>query len=341
MVPESPRFLISKDRREEAFDILVKYHAEGDRDSPLVAAEMSQIENTIKLELEAAKQSWADIIRTPGMRKRLLICSLLGLFTQWSGNTLISYYLSSILSSIGYTDSAFQSKINVATNCWALINATAAALLVRRFPRRKMYLTCACSILAVYCGWTIAQERFLTTKEVAAGNAVLFFIFAYSPCYNLGYNALTYSKSSEGYPDENVTDISKAYLVELFPFAVRSRGISVFQFFGRGAGFFSTFVNPIGLQNAKWRYLIMYCVWVGFEIVCIYFLWPETSGRTLEELAFRKSAAWHFAGVHTDNQAVFEDDNLKQKQTAATEEKLFGDVAAEKGATSVHVEAKA
>lgn len=81
----------------------------------------------------------------------------------------------------------------------------------------------------------------------------------------------------------------KAYLVELFPFAVRSRGISVFQFFGRGAGFFSTFVNPIGLQNAKWKYLIMYCVWVGFEIICIYFLWPETSGRTLEELAFRKS----------------------------------------------------
>lgn len=33
----------------------------------------------------------------------------------------------------------------------------------------------------------------------------------------------------------------------------------------------------------------MYCVWVGFEIICIYFLWPETSGRTLEELAFCES----------------------------------------------------
>lgn len=112
-----------------------------------------------------------------------------------SGNTLISYYLNDILTSIGYTDSAFQSKINVALNCWALINATTAALVVRRFPRRKMYLTCACSILTVYCGWTIAQERFLTTGAIAAGNAVLFFMFAYSPCYNIGYNALTYSKS--------------------------------------------------------------------------------------------------------------------------------------------------
>lgn len=84
------------------------------------------------------------------------------------------------------------------------------------------------------------------------------------------------------------SDIFAAFLVELFPFAVRSRGITIFQLFGRGAGFFNTFVNPIGLKNATWKYLISYCVWLAFEIVCIYFLWPETSGRTLEELTFCK-----------------------------------------------------
>lgn len=77
-----------------------------------------------------------------------------------------------------------------------------------------------------------------------------------------------------------------AFLVELFPFAVRARGITIFQLFGRGANFFNTFVNPIGLKNATWKYLISYCVWLVFELVCIYFLWPETSGRTLEELTF-------------------------------------------------------
>ena len=30
-LPESPRYLISKDRRDEAFDILVKYHVSGSR----------------------------------------------------------------------------------------------------------------------------------------------------------------------------------------------------------------------------------------------------------------------------------------------------------------------
>lgn len=80
----------AKDRREEAFDVLVKYHAEGDRDSVIVAAEFAQIETTLKIETENAKRSWKDILASVGNQKRFLIGSLLGLFTQWSGNTLIS-----------------------------------------------------------------------------------------------------------------------------------------------------------------------------------------------------------------------------------------------------------
>jgi hypothetical protein len=81
---------MSKDRYDEAFDILTKYHAEGDRTSVIVKAEMAQIERTIKMELEESKQSWWDMFRTAGMRRRLFISAFLGLFTQWSGNTLVS-----------------------------------------------------------------------------------------------------------------------------------------------------------------------------------------------------------------------------------------------------------
>jgi hypothetical protein len=77
-------------------------------------------------------------------------------------------------------------------------------------------------------------------------------------------------------------------MVEVWPYAERSRGIAAFQLFGRLANFFTTFVNPIGLDNVGWRYLISYCVWLGYEVCFVYWMFPETFGRTLEELAFSK-----------------------------------------------------
>ncbi|GIK06025.1 hypothetical protein Aspvir_010143 [Aspergillus viridinutans] len=245
LLPESPRYLISKDRHEEAFDILTKYHAEGDRSSVIVRAEIAQIQRTIKLELEGSKQTWWDMFRTAGMRRRLLISAFLGLFTQWSGNTLISYYLSDLLEMVDITDGVVKSKINIGIACWGLLCGTTLALTVARFKRRTMYLTCACSLLCVYVAWTISMERFMSTHTKDAAILTIFFIFCYSPAYNLGYNALTYT-----------------YLVEIFPYFGRSRGISWFQFYGRGASFFATYVNPVGLKNISWKWLL-----VGFRVV--------------------------------------------------------------------------
>ncbi|KAL5113352.1 hypothetical protein ACEQ8H_008780 [Pleosporales sp. CAS-2024a] len=288
MIPESPRFLISKERREEAYRTLVFYHAENDANPAFAAAEMAQIEQTIRIELENSQRSWRELLVVPGLRKRIIIGAALGVFTQWSGNTLLSYYLSDLLALIGFTDANFKGKLNVGLSSWNLVNAVVISLLVRRFPRRKMYLTCAISLLFCYIAWTINVQQYTSTERKASARVTIAIIFVYQACYNVGYNALTYT-----------------YLVELFPFAQRAKGITVFQLFGRSAGFFTTFVNPIGLNRIGWRWMIIYCAWLTFEIVFIYFMFPETYGRTLEELAF-----------------LFEDPTLADEATKKVEQQM-------------------
>ncbi|KAH7418568.1 putative MFS sugar transporter [Cadophora sp. MPI-SDFR-AT-0126] len=289
-LPESPRYLISKDRREEAFKILSHYHSEDDPSSLIVRAEMAQIEATIRIEMDASKQTYLDLFRTVGMRKRAFIGTMLGFFTQWSGNTLLSYYFMRILTMLGIKNSNTQQIINVGNQAWGLVNATTIALIVTRFARRKMFLICTIGMLCCYVGWTTCMGIYLQgdSKNAIAGRVAVFFIFAYSPMYNIGYNSLTYT-----------------YLVEIFPYAERTRGIALFQFFARGANFFSTFVNPIGIKSISWKYLLVFCAWVFFEIVFVYFLFPETANRTLEELSF-----------------IYEGQEVQAKQTMATEKQI-------------------
>ncbi|KAM0385268.1 hypothetical protein ACHAO7_010797, partial [Fusarium culmorum] len=119
-VPESPRWLVARDRSQEALETVVKFHAEGN-ESDFVKAEMAQIQSTLRIEMQTTKRSWRDLGATTGMRRHLLTTCMLGLFTQWSGSTLISYYLGDLLQIIGKDPSHFKQTLNVSLACWSLI----------------------------------------------------------------------------------------------------------------------------------------------------------------------------------------------------------------------------
>lgn len=75
-------------------------------------------------------------------------------------------------------------------------------------------------------------------------------------------------------------------MVEIWPYAERSRGLAVHKVFTLLAAAASTFVNPIGLKNIGWYFFLVYVVILLIEIVFVYFFFAETHGRTLEELTF-------------------------------------------------------
>ncbi|KAJ7595200.1 general substrate transporter [Mycena floridula] len=288
-LPESPRWLISKGRGDEAFAIMAKYHAEGDIHSEFVKAEYTQIQKTIQLEREHSKLGWKHFIGSSGMRKRVLIGSVLGLFTQWSGIGLTSYLLPRILDQIGIHANREKNLISLALNIWTLIFAVALFVPVSKFKRRTMYLGSTTSMLVVVTAWTIANARYIETGSTSASITVLAFIALYSPAYISGVGALTYT-----------------YLVELFPFYSRAKGITVFQWFARMAAFLNQFINPIGLAHLGWKYYTIYIVWLAFEVLFVYFLFPETSDRTLEELVF-----------------LYEGDRIRDEQKERVQEEIL------------------
>ena len=67
-----------------------------------------------------------------------------------------------------------------------------------------------------------------------------------------------------------------AYLIELFPYAERTRGIGIQQIFGKIGAFFSNNVNPVALNAINWKFLAIYCGWIFFEFIFIFFMYPET-----------------------------------------------------------------
>lgn len=62
LLPESPRWLMSRGKDEKALELLAKYHANGDRDDPMVRFEYAEMKASIVQGEQ--KGRWSDLIKT-------------------------------------------------------------------------------------------------------------------------------------------------------------------------------------------------------------------------------------------------------------------------------------
>ncbi|RDW80351.1 hypothetical protein BP5796_05049 [Coleophoma crateriformis] len=269
LCPESPRWLINQGRTNEAREFFFKYHAGGDYQSPLVPFEMAEIEEALEAEkVNHQTGSYADMIKTKGNRHRLFVSVALGIFAQWNGVGVVSYYLAAVLTTVGITSVTQQTLINGFLQLWNLFIAVSAASLVDRVGRRPLLILSSFGMLICYVIITGLSGSFASTQHAATGLAVIPMLFIYYGFYDIAFTPLLIS-----------------YPAEIWQYQLRSRGIAVTFTSTMLALFFNLFVNPIALNAIAWKYYIVYVAILVLICFTAWFCFPETRGRSLEEIA--------------------------------------------------------
>ncbi|KAG5646741.1 hypothetical protein DXG03_002423 [Asterophora parasitica] len=267
--PESPRWLISKGKEEQALKTLAYYHADGNSEDPLVRYEFEEIKAAIEFDRTVASNvGWKSFIASAGNRRRLRIIVALAFFSQWSGNGLVSYYLNKVFDGIGITNPTTQLLINGILQIWNLFWALAASAMVDKLGRRILFLASAGGMTIFFTLQTVCSAVFANTGSQGAAHAVIAFIFLFYASYDLAFTPLIVS-----------------YTLEILPYQLRAKGFTVFNFAISLSLIFNQYVNPIALDAIHWKYYVVYCCWLAVETIFLFFFVIETKNRTLEETA--------------------------------------------------------
>ncbi len=249
VVPETPRWLVSKERYNEAMQIMIKIN--GKEHAEL---QMAEIKKMVGSEKGGIKELFQPFLRIP-----LWIGILLPMFAHLSGIAAIMYFAPNIINeSINSVESSFLGAVLVGiVNCAFTF---VAIMNIEKFGRKKLLLI---GVMGAFVSLTGVGILFAIGSKFVIIPLLMYvasFAFSFGP-------------------------IVWVIISEIFPTRIRGLAVSLGSFSLMVTGFVITLTNPVLIKTVMPSGTFF--IYALLTLPAIWFIWkfvPETKGKSLEEI---------------------------------------------------------
>ncbi|KAJ3529024.1 hypothetical protein NM208_g9945 [Fusarium decemcellulare] len=270
ITPESPRWLVMRDRIDEAQIILARLLAKS-RDDQSVVDEIQYLVTTVHHEAEAQQAlSFKEVFSNGRQQnlRRILLGAGTPFFQQVGGVNVIAYYLPVVLvRSFGMTDQ--MALILSACDSMSLMFWGAmAAFLIDRIGRRRLMLwgVAASGVCFALVAVGLRHSGRDNSNKGMSIFAVVF-IFMYYVFYGMSLLSIPYM-----------------YPAEINSQRMRNIGTSIATAVNWTFVYVVVVITPTAIENIGWKYYLIYAIF-NFCFVPIIWRWyVETANLSLEQV---------------------------------------------------------